>query len=65
MAETTRKPDDPMRNAEFGSLVSYLARNGVANQVARSVLGNSPAGRTRKEMTDALREWLRERPKAE
>lgn len=54
---------EEMSEADFGLLVSYLAQNGVAANVAQEVLGTDPAGRTRQEIADELREWLRTRPK--
>jgi len=51
--------------AEFGETMAFLAgQRGVTPQVAREVIGNGPNGRTRQEITNELREWLRTRSKA-
>ena len=50
-------------NSEFGLLIAYLGQNGVAADAARDVLGNNPNGRTRQEITNTLRAWLKTRPK--
>ena len=57
-------PNEAMSAQEFGQLIAFLGQNGVAQQAAQDVLGNNPAGRTRKEITDTLRAWLKDRPKA-
>ena len=49
--------------ADFGQLIAYLGQKGVAQNVAQQVLGNNPAGRTRQEIADTLRAWLKDRPK--
>lgn len=50
--------------SEFGRLRSYLARQGVSQAQIREVIGNGAQGRTRAQIADELREWLRTRPKA-
>jgi hypothetical protein len=50
-------------NSEFGQLVAYMAKNGMTAQAARQVIGNNPNGRTRMEIADELRIWLKNRPK--
>lgn len=61
--DDTKRPTSVSSAAEFGLLVAYLGRNGLAASAARAVIGNNPARRTRAEIADILREWLRTRPK--
>lgn len=51
--------------AEFGLLVAYLGTHRVAQNVARSIIGRNPAGRTRAQIAEELRLWLATRPRAE
>ncbi len=52
------KTTEPTSN-EFGQLVAYMAQNGMTLKAAEDVIGNSPAGRTRQQITEELRTWLR------
>jgi len=47
--------------AEFGQMVAYLARNGFPIPEITDIIGRNPAGRTRAEIADELRVWLKER----
>jgi hypothetical protein len=58
------KRTDPISATNFGLLVAYLGQHGVAASAARAVIGRNPDGRTRAQIADILREWLRTRPKA-
>ena len=55
---------DTPSTAEFGLLINYLAQNGMTANAARAVIGNDPNGRTRQQIADELRTWLKDRPKA-
>ncbi len=59
-----KTPSEAPSGAEFEQLVDFLAENGMTATAARAVIGNSPNGRTRGEIADELRAWLKERPKA-
>ena len=50
--------------SQFGQLVAFLAQTGMGQQAAQNVLGAAPNGRTRQQIADELREWLKTRPKA-
>lgn len=52
------KDGTPSSN-EFGQLRSYLAQNGMSQAQINDAVGTAPAGRTRLEITNELREWLR------
>ena len=60
MKDKNTEPD----SNEFGQLISFLAQNGMTVQAAQAVIGTNPNGRTRQQIADELREWLRTRPKA-
>ena len=62
--DDTKRPTSAPSAAEFGLLVAYLGRNGLAASAARAVIGNNPAGRTRAEISATLIAWLATRPKA-
>lgn len=44
---------------EFGQLRAYLAQNGMSQAQITEAVGVGAAGRTRLEITNRLREWLR------
>jgi len=48
---------------QFGKIRSMLARSGVSQSEIRDAIGESPNGRTRSEIADELKNWLRDRPK--
>ena len=56
--------DEVPTNAEFGGLIAYMSTNGMTAQAARDVIGNSPNGRTRGEISNELKTWLEGVPKA-
>lgn len=61
----TSKPKNgtPPAN-EFGQLRSYLAQNGVSQAQITAVIGTGAQGRSRAEITQLLREWMKTLPKA-
>ena len=50
--------------AEFGQLRAYLAQNKVKQATITEVIGTGANGRTRAQIADTLRAWLKDRPKA-
>ena len=50
--------------AEFGLLRAYLAQQGVSQAEITEAIGIGAQGRSRAEITDELRAWLKTRPKA-
>lgn len=44
---------------EFGQLRSFLAQNGMSQAQIDEAVGTAAAGRTRLEIANELREWLR------
>jgi hypothetical protein len=61
---TPKLPDAPVDAAAFGLLRAYLALQGVSQAQIREAIGGNPAGRTRAEIVEQLRLWLKDRPKA-
>lgn len=59
--KSLKSPNEKPSASEFGALIAYLARLGIASQIAHQVLGNNPNGRTRKEIVQNLIEWIRVR----
>jgi hypothetical protein len=60
-AERRSGPMDPNQvpdQAEFGRLVSALAQRGLSPGQIMEAIGANPAGRTRRQICDALRLWL-------
>jgi len=57
-------PDEIPSPAEFGLLRAYLATQGVSQLDINDAIGVGAQGRTRAEITDELRAWLKTRPKA-
>jgi len=49
--------------SEFGQWRSYLARYGVTSTEINRALGAAVKGRTRDEIVQKLRQWLKKRPK--
>ena len=49
---------------EFGQLRAFLARSGFKQAWIKSVIGDTPAGQTRKQITDKLRAAMALLPKA-
>ena len=49
------------KQADFGRMVAFLAQAGFAGQELARVIGNTPKGRTRGEIADELRVWLKDR----
>jgi len=49
--------------AEFGELTAYLMRVGASRQQVAAILGDSPSGRTRAEIAELLRLWMKGLPK--
>ena len=49
---------------EFGKIRSLLAQAGVKQADITAVIGNGSNGRTRAQIADELRAWLKTRPKA-
>lgn len=56
-----RDKNEPPAANEWGQLRAYLARNGVGQAQIKQILGDTIGGRTREQMADELRAWLRER----
>ena len=56
--------DWEMPPKEWGTLRSYLAKQGVKQADITTAVGGSVAGRKRGEICDRLRAWLRDRPRA-
>ena len=48
---------------EFGKIRSFLARSGVSQAQIKDVIGTGAQGRSRDEIAQLLRDWLRTRPK--
>lgn len=48
---------------EFGQIRALLARAGVKQADITAVIGNGTNGRTRAQIADELRAWLKDRPK--
>lgn len=54
------KPKDGKPSAsEFGQMIAFLAKHGINPADVRKRLGSSPNNRTRAEITQALKEWLK------
>jgi hypothetical protein len=49
---------------EFGQLRSYLAQNGASQQQIKQAVGDSVDGRSRSEIVDGLKNWMRTLNKA-
>lgn len=49
---------------DFGKIRSFLAQNKVSQASIRGVIGTGTNGRTRAQIADILREWLRNAPAA-
>jgi hypothetical protein len=60
-AITPLPKDSASSAAEFGQLVSKLTRLGIRGQDLAAIIQQS---KTRSENADALRKWLKNRPKA-
>ncbi|KKL83461.1 hypothetical protein LCGC14_1974490 [marine sediment metagenome] len=59
------KPRDGTPSAaEFGQIRQYLARNGVSQAGITEVIGIGAQRRSRAEIVEELRAWLKTRPKA-
>jgi hypothetical protein len=56
-----RNPNGVPGAAEFGLLRAYLAQRGMSQVQINAAIGNTPQGRTRAEIADALRQWLANR----
>ena len=56
-------PGGPPDESEFGRLRAYLAQAGVSQAEIKDVIGDAPAGKTRAEIAELLRAWLKTRPK--
>lgn len=54
---------DPIPQSEFGQLVAYLVRSGMKPSDVTAVIGNNPNGKTRGQVADELRAWVKNRPK--
>ena len=50
---------------EFGMLRSHLARMGVSQAQIKEVIGTGAKGRSRAEICDLLRAWMKDLPKAQ
>ena len=60
------KPKDgEMSPNEWGKLRSYMAQQGIKQAQIREAIGDQLQGRKTSEVCDALRAWLKTRPKAE
>ena len=59
-----RRDESPPAN-EFGKIRSMLAREGVKQADIKAVIGDQVKGRTRHEIANDLRAWLKTRPKAQ
>ena len=57
-------PHEAPAPAEFGLMIAWMAQHGMTAAAARAVIGNSPNGRTRAQITQELIAWLKTRPKA-
>lgn len=51
--------------AEYGQTIAYMVRNGMTGAEARAMIGDTPNGRSRKQITDELRAGFKESPKAQ
>ena len=51
--------------AEFGSLRAYLTQVGVSQEEITAVIGNGAQGRSRAEIVEELRVWLKALPISE
>ena len=49
----------------FGQLRSFLARSGVSQAQIREVIGTGAQGRSRDEIAQLLRDWMKTFPKAQ
>lgn len=50
--------------SEFGEIRSFLARAGVSQAQIREVIGAGTRGRSRGEIAQLLRKWMRGLPRA-
>jgi hypothetical protein len=60
----SKRPSDKITANDFGLLRAYLAKNKVSQAEINKAIGTAAAGRTRGEIAQALRIWLRARPAA-
>jgi hypothetical protein len=58
-----RPKNDVPSAAEFGRLRAWLATHGLTPAHLNAVLGPTPAGRSRADITALLKQWLAQRPK--
>ena len=63
-SNSLRSPTDEITADDFGLLRAYLAKNKVSQADIDQAIGTAAAGRTRGEIAQALRIWLRARPAA-
>lgn len=54
-------PHEVPSQAEFGQMVAYLASNGFPIPEITGIIGGQPNGRTRAQIADELRAWLKDR----
>ena len=59
-----KTPHTKMPADEFGQLRAFLALQGVSQADIKAAIGTITAGRSRAEIAQALRIWLKQRPKA-
>lgn len=59
-----KSPNGVPTAAEFGLIRAYLARAGVSQAQVEAVIGKTVNKRTRAQLADLLKLWLRELPKA-
>jgi len=57
------KPDEVSTAAEFGLLKAALTRRGLTMAQQDQAVGTAPQGRTRRQIAEQLRVWLKARPK--
>ena len=59
LSDEVKKEQDIPDLAEFGQLRSYLAQQKMPQSFIDEAIGGAPKGRTRKEITEELKDWLR------
>ena len=58
-----RKRNAKMTNNDFGKIRSLLAQNGVSQAEITVAIGSFTNNRTREEISNELKKWLKTRPK--
>lgn len=63
MAIPERRRDEAIGGPAFTALVLKLRAKGLTIPQAAAAIGGAHGGRTRREIVEALRTWLKNRPK--